>query len=64
MNEYKYEIDKLRDEIKEVNRKYYEQKKREKLEREMQKVFKSFLLKIIFIFINKNQEEAQVQNQN
>ena len=35
MNEYRYEIDKLRDEIKEVNRKYYEQKKREKLEKEM-----------------------------
>lgn len=34
VNEYKYEIDKLRDEIKEVNRKYYEQKKREKLEQE------------------------------
>ena len=38
VNEYRYEIDKLRDEIKEVNRKYYEQKKREKLERELQKV--------------------------
>lgn len=44
MNEFKYEIDKLRDEIKEVNRKYYEQKKREKLEREMnnQKVIFNF----------------------
>jgi hypothetical protein len=35
VNEYRYEIDKLRDEIKEVTRKYYEQKKREKLEKEM-----------------------------
>lgn len=40
VNEFKYEIDKLRDEIKEVNRKYYEQKKREKLEQEAKVKFK------------------------